>query len=44
MDRIAIMPMHAAAHVITRAFVSNPCVTSWTDKAYGARRLGSSST
>jgi hypothetical protein len=52
MKRMADMPMHAAAHVFTRARSLNACVWTigsapsafGTSKAYGTRRLGSSST
>ena len=57
MERMSTMPMHAAAHVSTRALATDTC--AWhvfnasignvpsafgTSKAYGARRLGSTST
>jgi hypothetical protein len=50
MKRMYGMPMHSAAHVLTRAHVTNACVWTignvsafGTSKAY-ARRLGSPST
>jgi hypothetical protein len=51
MERMTATPMHVAAHELTRARMSLVC--AWTNgnvsfafisKAYGARRLGSTST
>ena len=55
MERMATMPMHTTNHVFTRALVSDVCAWTIGNvpfafaadskaKAYGTRRLGSTST